>query len=236
MLGQGYRLALAKLIAEKAGREFSDEMKIGTLILDSLTISSGGRRFSHFCGGAGCVLPKLEELESIFPLQTWDSGIKKSFLVDPEIDIMLAKYATAHIPESDYKDGLIIHLLIDKYYDELIQKKLFNFSGQDHGIVYDRKNGYVMDNKLFKKELDDTYPMLDQYALELASISKEDIEETKKLLKRTIQPQHADFICEHLNFDEKLVWTDTIFFTKELIDAHIKDAVFSASMHIIKSH
>ena len=236
MPGQGYHLALTKLIAERAGRKFTDEMKIGTLVLDALNSTAGCRRFSHFCGGAGCVLPKLEELGSVTHLQIWDTGKEKSFLVDPEIDIMLAKYASAHIPESDYKDGLIVHLLVDKYYDELIQKKLFDFSGQENGIVSYRKTGHVMDPKLFRKELYASYPMLDQYSMRLAGITKEDIEEVKGLLKENLQTRHSEFICQYLNWDESFVWEDTEFFSKEIIDALLKDSIFSASMHILDDH
>lgn len=229
MAGQGYHLGLASMMANKEGKELSAEMRIGVLVIDALSSVAGGRRYSHFTGGAGCIIPDYMQLRQISKLQSWDSGYKKSYLVDPETNLELFEVANIHIPEGEYKQGMRMHLLGDIYYDELIQKKLFDVSRQQEGIIIYKKTGEEMDGATFRKELYSAYPLLDQYFMNLAGITNKYVQETKDLLYATFNDQMATFVSKYLNFSDDFEWKDTKFFKKaeidELIDNAIKNGV-----------
>ena len=151
MPGQGFHYVFSRLVAARARREVTDEMKVGTLVVDALNSAAGSRRNSHFLGGAGCVIPHYTELKQSSKIQSWDSGYKKSFIVDPRIEMRLFEASSIHILEGDYKDGLRIHLLADRAYDQLVQTKLFDVSNQQNNIIRVRKDGREMDGISFRK-------------------------------------------------------------------------------------
>ena len=137
------------------------------------------------------------------------------------------------ICRGDFKDGVILHLLADKAYDELIQKKLFDLSKQEDGIIIVKSTGVEMDATHFRRELYAAYPMLDQYLMNLAGITEDDVAEAKELLRETLSSEHAEFICKYLNYNPDFEWKDTQFFNKEVINALVSDAVARAAMHLI---
>ena len=228
MPGQGYHFGFSKLVAEKTGRELTKEMKVGTLVVDALNSAAGARRASHFTGGAGCVLPYYTELRQCKTLQSWDSSLQKSYLVDPRIDMRIMEAANRHIPEGDFKDGLRLHLLSDRAYDKLVQTELFDVSKQKDNIISVRATGVEMDGASFRKELYASYPMLDQYLMNLAGITVEDVAEAKELLRSVLTDEHAEFICKYLNYNSEFEWKDTPFFNKEVIDTLIEKATDDA--------
>ena len=232
MPGQAYHFSFSKLVAEKTGRTFTDEMKVGTLVLDALNSAAGARRASHFTGGAGCVLPYYTELRQCTKLQSWDSGFIKSYLVDPRIDMRLMEAANRHIPEGDFKNGLRLHLLSDRAYDKLVQTEIFDVSRQKENIISVRATGVEMDGVSFRKELYASYPMLDQYLMSLAGITAEDVAEAKNLLKSVLTDEQAEFICKYLNYNPDFEWKDTPFFNKEVIDTLIQKAVDDAIKYL----
>ena len=233
MPGQGFHLGFSKLAAEKAKKEFTDEMKVGTLIVDALSHLAGARRFSHFTGGAGCVLPQFNELQNLSSIQTWDSGMEKSFIVDPKIDIMLMKTASKHLTSTDYRNGILLHLLADNVSDNMFKNEIFDFSNQENGFVSIRNTCIELDKLIFRKLINSFYPMLDQYVMQLAGIDEKYIEETKKLLHSTVSPELAKYICQYLNFDPNIVIEDNDFFTIEMIDNLLEKNLFFTAMHII---
>lgn len=225
MPGQGYHYGLMRLAAKKAGKEVSREMTVGTLVMDALNTPAGSRRRSHFTGGAGCILPQYLELRNVSTIQSWDSAYRKSYLVDPEIDIALMEAVTKHIPESDYKDGIRIHLLGDRSYDKLVQHVIFDVSAQADNVISTRKNHRKMDGSTFRNEIYASYPMLDQYLMELAAVTAEEIDEVKRLLKSTLSDAQAEFIIKYLNFRPEVKWSDTEFFKKDEVDTLIDETV-----------
>ena len=233
MPGQGFHLGFSKLAAEKAKKEFTDEMKVGTLIVDALSEISGSRRFSHFTGGAGCVLPQFDDLKNLSSIQTWDSGMEKSFIIDPAIDIMLMKTTSKHLNSTDYRNGILLHLIADNVSDNMFKNEIFDFSNQENNIVSIRNTSIELDNVVFRRLIHSFYPILDQYVMKLAGIDKEYIEETKKLLYSTVSPKLAEFICQYLNFDPNIVIEDNDFFTIEMIDNLLEKNLFFSAMHII---
>lgn len=232
MPGQGYHFGFSRLVSERAGKQFSNEMKVGTLVLDALNAATGSRRASHFAGGAGCILPYYTELRQCSQIQSWDNGYQKSYLVDPRINMKLMEVANIHIPEGDYKNGIRMHLLSDRSYDQLVQTKIFDVSNQRDNIIKVRATGAEMDGTTFRKELYASYPMLDQYLMNLAGITAEDIEEAKELLRATLSDAHAEFICKYLNFNPDYEWHDTEFFNKEVIDSLVDEAVETALRYL----
>lgn len=212
MPGQGYHLGLAKMVADQQGRGFSKQMIVGVLLVDALNLKTGGRRCSHFTGGAGSVVPRYNQLRQVFTAQSWDSGFKKSYLVDPKIDVRLFEAASIHISEGDYKDGIRIHLLADKYYDRLIQQVLFNITRQKDGIVVHNATGRKMDEAQFRKEIYAVYPLLDQLAMQMAGITAEDIERIKELISSVLTDEMSEFVLKYLHFNANLEWKDTEFF------------------------
>ena len=225
MPGQGYHYALGRLVADRAGKKFSKEMKVGVLVQDALNNAAGSRRNSHFTGGAGCVLPQYNELRQSLRIQGWDSNFKKSYVVDPRIDMRLMEATTLHIPESDYKDGMRIHMLADRWYDQLVQTKIFDVSEQKYGKIYVRATNEELDEATFRAELYASYPLLDQYVMRKAGITAEDVEDVKVLLRSTMAEAHAEFVCKYLNFNSDFEWQDTKFFTKEIIDKLLDEAI-----------
>jgi hypothetical protein len=234
MPGQGYHFGFARLMCEKTGRDFTNEMKVGTLLLDAMNSAAGSRRNSHFTGGAGCVLPRYTELRQCGNIQAWDSNLQKSYLVDPRIDMRLFEAANIHIMEGDYKDGIRFHLLSDRSYDQLVQTRLFDVSRQKENIIVVRSTGEELDGPSFRKELYASYPMLDQYLMELSGITADDIEEVKDLLWATLSDEHAVFICKYLNYNPEFVWKDTRFFNKEVIDNLVEEAIKTAGSYLQK--
>ena len=232
MPGQGYHYGQAKLIADREGRKFTKEMRIGVLLVDALNSASGSRRNSHFTGGAGCLFPKYSELRQTSNIQSWDSGYRKSFLVDPKINMRLFEATNIHITEGDYKDGIRIHLLGDSVYDHLIQQKIFDVSRQNEDVIVERLTGEKMDGATFRKEIYEAYPMLDQYLLNLAGVTVEEIEETKRLLFSTLNDEMATFVTKYLNFNSEYVWRDTHFFKKEDIDRLIDDTLYKVHTYL----
>ena len=232
MPGQGYHFGFCRLVADRAEKTFTKEMRVGTLVLDALNAAAGCRRASHFTGGAGCVLPQYTELRQSAKISSWDSGYKASHLVDPRIDMRLMEAASIHIPESDYKDGIRLHLLSDRAYDQLVQTKIFDVSRQKDDIVIIRATGEQLDGTTFRTELYASYPMLDQYLMRMAGITAEDVEEAKRILRATLNEAHAEFICKYLNFNPDFEWKDTKFFTKEIIDNLVEEAVQTALKYL----
>ena len=225
MPGQGYHDGMLTLIVQRAGKKVTREEKVGNLFPDAANAAAGSRRKSHFCGGAGAVYPRLTELRQCSTIQSWDSEMQKSFLVDPKIDMRLFEAANKHIPESDYKDGLRIHFIVDREYDKLVQGTIFDVSKQKDNIIKVRATGKEMDGTTFRKELYKSYPMLDQYVMRLAGVTADEIEDDKEMLRATMNDAHAEFICKYLNYNEEFVWEDTDFFTKEIIDQLIEDTI-----------
>ena len=225
MPGQGYHGAIAKKLCTIKKKRLTNKMKAGNWGEDAHNSEAGGRRRSHFCGGAGIVLPQYNELRQRGQLQTWDSGLKKSYLVDPEIDMELFEAASRHLKEDDYKDGIRIHLLTDKVYDNFIQKELFDVSKQQDDIILFKKTGLELDGVTFRRILYDSYPMLDQYAMRIAGITEDEIAEDKNMLRATFSDSEADFIIKYLNYDPNYVWHDNQFFNKEMIEKLIDDTV-----------
>ena len=225
MPGQGYHLGFGRLVADRAGKKYSKEMNVGNLMMDAMNAAAGTRRNSHFTGGAGTVLPQYNELRQSSRLQAWDSSFKKSYLVDPRIDMRLMEAANIHIPESGYKDGIRIHLLADRWYDQLVQTRIFDVSNQKDGIVRVRATGEELDGDAFRTALYASYPLLDQYVMRKAGITAEEVEAVKMLIRSTMTDAHAEFICKYLNFNPDFVWEDTKFFTKEIIDELLDDSV-----------
>ena len=232
MPGQGYHYGFSRLVAERAGRKFSKEMAVGSLVVDALNAAAGSRRNSHFTGGAGCVLPYYTELRQCSSIQGWDSGFKKSYLVDPRIDMRLMEAASIHIPEGDCKDGIRLHLLADRAYDQLVQTKLFDVSHQRDNIITVRKTGQVLDGATFRKELYASYPMLDQYLMDLADVTADEIDSVKELLHSTLSDAHAEFISKYLNFNSGYEWHDTAFFNKQNINSLVEVAVQTAIKYL----
>lgn len=232
MPGQGYHFGFGRLVADQAGKKFSKEMRVGDLVQDALNAAAGTRRNSHFTGGAGCVLPQFNELRQSSKIQGWDSGFKKSYLVDPRIDMRLMEAASIHIPEGDYKDGIRLHLLADRAYDQLVQTKIFDVSRQKDGIIVVRATGEELDGANFRTELYASYPLLDQYVMRKAGITAEDVAEVKELLKATMTDAHAEFIGKYLNFNPDFEWRDTKFFTREMVDNLLDEAVADAIRYL----
>lgn len=232
MPGQGFHYGFSRLVAERVGKEVTEEIKVGTLVLDALNSAAGSRRNSHFCGGAGCIIPRYTELRQSSKIQSWDSGYKKSFLVDPRIEMRLFEAVNIHIPEDDYKSGLRLHLLSDRSYDQLVQTQLFDVSNQQNNIIRVRKDGREMDGASFRKELYASYPMLDNYLLRKAGVTAKEIEDVKILLRSTLCDEHAEFIIKYLNFNSEYEWHDTEFFSKELIEEFVEEAVESAIRYL----
>lgn len=232
MPGQGYHLGFGRLVADRAGKSFSKEMKVGELVQDALNQASGSRRMSHFTGGAGCVLPQYNELRQSSQIQGWDSCFKKSYIVDPRIDMRLMEASSIHIPEGEYKDGIRLHLLADRAYDQLVQTKIFDVSRQKDGIIVVRATGEELDGASFRNELYASYPLLDQYVMRKAGITAEDVENVKMLLRATMTDAHAEFICKYLNYNPDFEWKDTKFFTKEIIDKLLDEAVADAIRYL----
>lgn len=215
MAGQGYHFGLAALAAASLDRRFTSEMKVGVLLIDALNRVSGCRRRSHFTGGAGCIIPHYHELRQITTIQSWDSSFKRSYVVDPKIDMRLFEAANIHITESDYKDGIRMHLLGDRYYDYLVQQKLFDMSRQKEGVILSKITGETMDGATFRKEIYSIYPMLDQILLDMAAITHQDVEDAKELVSVVFNDEMASFVCKYLNFKEEIEWKDSKFFKKE---------------------
>ena len=103
MARQGYHYGLAKLISARLNRTFSVEMRMGVLVVDAFNAAAGNRRNSHFTGGAGAVFPQYNELRHVSRLQSWDSEYKKSYLVDPKIDMRLFEAVNIHLAEGDLR-------------------------------------------------------------------------------------------------------------------------------------
>lgn len=232
MPGQGYHLGFSRLVAEKQGRKFTKEMIVGTLIVDALNSAAGNRRASHFTGGAGCVLPCYTELRQCGKIQSWDSGLQKSYLVDPEIDMNVMEAVSKHIPEGDYKDGIRLHLISDRSYDRLVQNTIFDISRQSENCIKVRTTGQEMDGGTFRKELYASYPMLDQYLMSKAGFTAEDIDDIKKLLRCVLTDAHADFISKYLNFNPDYAWKDTAFFNRSVIDELLNEALETAISYL----
>ena len=228
MPGQGYHDGMLIKVCERIGRNVTDELKVGDYFPDA----PGIRRYTHYCGGAGAVYPRYTELRQCENLQTWDSGLQKSHLVDPKIDMRLFEAVNKHIPEGDYKDGIRIHLIVDREYDKLVQTQLFVFSQQKDNIVVVRATGEKMDGPTFRKALYASYPMLDQYLFGLTGKRADDVEKDHLLLRATMTDKHADTIIKYLNYNPDFVWKDTEFFTKEIIDALIENTVKAASQYL----
>lgn len=225
MPGQGYHFGFGRLVADRAGKKVSKEMIVGNLVMDAMNAAAGTRRNSHFTGGAGCVLPHYNELRQSSRIQGWDSSFKKSYMVDPRIDMRLMEAASIHIPEGAYKDGIRIHLLADRWYDQLVQTQIFDVSQQKNGIIRVRATGEDLDGDTFRRELYASYPLLDQYVMRKAGLTVEDVAEVKELLRSTLTEGHAEFICKYLNYNPEFVWQDTKFFTQEIIDTLLDEAV-----------
>lgn len=232
MPGQGYHYGGARLVAQKVGKEFTNDMAVGNWVLDALNTAAGSRRCTHFTGGAGCVLPQKNELRQSLKIQSWDSQYKKSYLVDPRIEMRLMEAANIHIPEGDYKDGIRLHLLFDRSYDQLVQTKIFDFSKQKDDIVIVRATGKEISGGDFRKALYGMYPMLDQYLMRKAGITAEEVEESKALLRATMAHEHAEFICGYLNYNPNFEWKDNEFFTMEMMDALIDETVETAVKYL----
>jgi hypothetical protein len=232
MAGQGFHYGLAKLFASQTNKEFSDAMRVGVLMMDAMNAAAGSRRCSHFTGGAGCILPQYTELRQVGKLQSWDSGFKKSYLVDPRIDMRLFEAANIHIPEGDYKDGIRMHLLGDRVYDHLVQTVLFDVSRQSEGIIIDRATGREMDGATFRKEIYASYPLLDQYLMQMAGVTETEIEEVKVLLRSTLAEEHAAFLEKYINWNPDLEWHDTAFFKKDQIDELIREALIKSVAYL----
>ena len=249
MAGQGFHYALLKMIEKEAGFETSNEMLVGTLCMDSLNAIAGNRRRTHFTGGAGCVLPKLEELRftvgagCVLPkleelrefstMQSWDSGYMKTYITDPFIDLQLFESASQHLPEDAYKNGIRIHLIADATYDDFIATKVFDLSKQAQGIIVERENGTVMDGATFRKHIYRLYPMMDQYLMKKAGITAEDVENVKQVLKQYMNADAAAFIGKYLNFNEELVWNDSSIFKKADIDKMSEEIVAIACEYMM---
>lgn len=225
MAGQGYHFGIAALAATSLNREFTQEMKIGVLLIDALNRASGCRRRSHFTGGAGCLIPRYHDLRQITNIQSWDSKHKRSYIVDPRVDMRLFEAANIHITEGDYKDGIRMHLLGDRYYDILVQRVLFDVSKQKEGIIVSRNTHEIMDGAMFRKEIYGVYPMLDQIIFDMAGITSEDIENAKELVSAVFNDEMSSFICKYLNFREGLEWKDSKFFKREYVQTLVQDAV-----------
>ena len=133
--------------------------------------------------------------------------------------------ASIHIPEGAYKDGIRIHLLADRWYDQLVQTQIFDVSQQKNGIIRVRATGEDLDGDTFRRELYASYPLLDQYVMRKADLTVEDVAEVKELLRSTLTEGHAEFICKYLNYNPEFVWQDTKFFTQEIIDTLLDEAV-----------
>lgn len=234
MAGQGYHFGLAALAAKYLDREFTQEMKVGVLLIDALNRASGCRRRSHFTGGAGCIIPHYHDLRQIADIQSWDSCYKRSYIVDPKINMRLFEAANIHITESDYKDGIRMHLLGDKYYDFFVQQVLFDVSKQKEGIILSKFTGEVIDGAAFRKEIYSIYPMLDQFLLDMAEITHQDVEDAKELVSVVFNDEMASFVSKYLNFREGLKWKDTRFFKKEHIQTLVSDATTGIAEYLSK--
>ena len=227
MPGQGYHLGVSKKICEMTGERLSEELIIGTLIVDALNAAAGSRRASHFTGGAGCIIPYYTELRQCSKIQSWDSGYRKSYLVDPKIEMKLFEASNRHLPEGAYKDGIRFHLISDRSYDQLVQTRIFDVSSQKDGIIKVRATGRELSGAEFRSELYKSYPMLDSYMLNLAGITSEDVEKAKELVRSTMNEAHAEFICKYLNYPE-VDWEDTEFFNKDVIATMVADTLSTA--------
>ena len=89
-----------------------------------------------------------------------------------------------------------------------------------------------MDGDTFRRELYASYPLLDQYVMQKAGITSEDVEEVKELLRSTLIDAHAEFICKYLNFSQDFVWQDTKFFSKVIIDKVLDEAVIDVIRYL----
>ena len=232
MPGQGYHLGMTKLIADKIGMEMTEELAVGTLVMDSLNKLAGSRRKSHFCGGAGCRLPEYSELKTTEKIISWDNSYQKSFLVDPEIDMALMEEKNRHIQGEAYMNGIRLHLLADRAYDNLIQNELFDFSEQRANVVKLNRTGEAFSGEDFRKELYKAYPLLDSYLLKAANISFEDIEQTKELLDRTLSKPMSDFLKGYLNFSECKKFEDSYFFDEAIVQSLIESTISDVEKYL----
>ena len=222
MPGQGYHLGIMKLVADKTGRKVSSQLVTGTLIVDALNAPFGGRRRTHFAGGGACVLPTYTELRNYVP-QSMDSGFKPSFLVDPITDMRAFEATSIHVNEGDYKDGIRIHLLTDRGYDQLVHNKLFDFKNQKDDIVVVRATNEQIDGKIFRQGLYASYPFLDNYVMHKAGITSEDVLETKEILAACLKDVDKEFISKYLNLsDSEIEWEKVKYFSKSIIDELIE--------------
>lgn len=235
MAGQGFHYGFAVLICRQGKINFSKELLAGTLILDALNSKAGTRRNTHFTGGAGCVLPRYGELRQVgATIQSWDSEFKKSYLVDPKIEMRLFEAASVHIGEGAYKIGLRIHLLADRFYDRFVQNKLFDVSHQAENNIIALSTGEEMDGATFRQELYASYPLLDQYLMMRAGITKEDFEEVKCYIESVVAPDMVPFFDKYLVWRDGLQWQDTNFFKKNAVDAFIDECVEAAVRYLKK--
>lgn len=225
MAGQGFHLGTAELTAQELGWEFSTEMIIGVLALDACNAPAGGRRCSHFTGGAGCILPRFGELRQVTTLQHWDTNEEASFLVDPAIRMEVFEATNRHIPEGPFKNGIRLHLLADLCYDRFVQEGIFDFTEQSDNRVIVRATEEILDGATFRREIYASYPMLDQLMLEMAGINAEDMESYKDLVTSTFNDSMGQFLLKYMNFDSTRSWVDSVYFKLVDIDMLVNSII-----------
>lgn len=215
MPGQGYHISTGKIASDKFDKKIWTSRFITGLILpDSLNQVVGGRRVSHFTGGAGMRYPEMEKLNNLDNINYFDNQTQKSYITDPMINMNLFEELNSHLSDDDpFKMGIRLHLFGDYLYDKEIVKK-FDLSRQDENIViYD---GKILDESGFRKMIYSFYPNLDQLSYIFAGLDKEDIDLIKKVVDENLPPLLANFINKYLNFNPEKVWTDGVFKDNEI--------------------
>lgn len=218
MMNLGYNYGMAKLYAKMVGWEEISRFKLGVMAVEGLNTigvldggTLAGRRASHFCGGAGLVYPRNDELKYVTRLQAWDSMRERDGEVLPaESDMELFEAATKHLCESEYKAGIRFHLIADNELRKFLMER-FDFSNQGSVIIH-KDSGIRFTTDKFKKELESFYKKLDQYCLNRAGVCMEEIERFKELLYATCPLGIARLLDTKLIFDPDFKWEDTAFF------------------------
>lgn len=225
MPGQLYHYSMGQMALRKGAPIVNwEKFTMGNLVLDSLN-DAGGRRASHFCGGAGIVIPKYEELQTCTEIQHWDSSYQKSTFVDPMIDFSVFKSVIKHLPQDDFIKGIEFHLWIDYYYDIFIQKKLFELH-DDKAIL--KSTGETMNPSDFRSNLYKSYPMLDMINVKELGITADEVTRISNLLKAKLIEERSTFIIKYLNYISDYKWEDTDIFKYKDMEELVQKSIVGA--------
>ena len=174
MPGFGFHYGLGRMVASQMLRQFTLDVEKGIAASDYAQhfVPARCRKFS---GGAGCIYPRTSG-DLVFPgmWQHWDSQNEKSDIVDPIVDMELFEAASRHIPESDYKMGIRIRLLLERELDKFI-RKIIDFSNEWDSAVLIKESGRVMPLYEFNQKLTEFEIWLDRESLKFSGFSEDEI-------------------------------------------------------------